>query len=168
MENILTSFRLNSKTKTLAIDFFALLAIYFVPVLSHLTALPIYFIEPMRIMLILALAHTTKRNSYLIALTLPVFSFLVSAHPSLVKSLLMSFELGLNIWLFYFIAKRVSNNFVSMFASIAASKIFFYGVKFTLVGLALWSSSLVTIPILMQLVMTIILSVYIYFALRKN
>jgi len=168
MENVIRTSSLSNNTKSIIMDVTALIVIYLIPVLSHLIALPVYFVEPMRIMLILSLAHTTKRNTYFIALTLPLFSFLVSAHPSFIKSILMAFELGLNVSLFYFIAKKVSNNFITMFASIAISKMFFYGVKFILVGFALWSSNLVSIPILMQIVMTLIFSTYIYFGMRNN
>jgi len=79
--------------KSLALDFIALAIIYFIPTLTHLFSFPLYYIEPMRIMVILAIAHTTKRNAYLLALTLPLFSLLVSGHPILYKSLLMSVEL---------------------------------------------------------------------------
>ncbi len=44
-------------------------------------------------MLILAIAHTSRKNAYLIALTLPLFSLLISAHPSLIKTSLITGEL---------------------------------------------------------------------------
>ncbi len=60
-------------SKSLIIDILGLTFIYFVPAISHLLSFPLYLVEPMRVMLIIAIAHTTKRNAYLIALTLPVF-----------------------------------------------------------------------------------------------
>ncbi|MDY0202455.1 MAG: hypothetical protein RBR40_15895, partial [Tenuifilaceae bacterium] len=57
-------------------DIFALAFIYLIPTISHMLSFPLYLIEPMRIALVLALVHTTKRNAYIIALTLPLFSFL--------------------------------------------------------------------------------------------
>ena len=74
-------------------DILALTFIYFVPTISHMLSFPLYLIEPMRIALILALVHTTKKNAYIIAITLPLFSFLVSAHPVFYKMMLISGEL---------------------------------------------------------------------------
>ena len=63
--------------KSIILDIAAIAFIYFVPTISHILSLPVYYIEPMRLMLILALVHTTKQNAYIIALTLPLFSFLI-------------------------------------------------------------------------------------------
>ncbi len=64
---------------SLILDAAALAFIYLVPTFSHLLSLPVYFIEPMRLMLILAMVHTDKRNAYILALTMPLFSFIISA-----------------------------------------------------------------------------------------
>ena len=93
-------------TKSIVLDIFALAFIYFVPTISHLLNIPLYLIEPMRIMLILAIVHTSKKNAYIIALTLPLFSFLVSAHPNIFKVLLITAELVLNVWLFFELSKK--------------------------------------------------------------
>jgi len=53
MEHVINPSLTGSRTKTILFDILAILFIYFVPVLSHLTALPIYYFEPMRILLIL-------------------------------------------------------------------------------------------------------------------
>ena len=94
MENISVHPLSISKIKTIVFDLMALLCIYLVPAVSHLFSFPVYYLEPMRIMLILAIAHTTRKNAYLIALTLPLFSLLISAHPSLIKTSLITGELA--------------------------------------------------------------------------
>lgn len=149
--------------KSIFFDLSALAFIYFVPALSHLISLPVYLIEPMRLMLILAIAHTSRKNAYLIALTLPLFSFLISAHPFFLKTMLITLELVFNIWLFYFLADRIKNQFTAMLASIFASKLLYYFLKFGLISFALIDSSLISTPIWIQVVTMVIFSGYLFF-----
>lgn len=151
-----------SKIKNIVFDLVALLAIYLVPAVSHLLSFPVYYLEPMRIMLILAVAHTSRKNAYLIALTLPLFSFLISAHPSLIKTSLITGELLLNVWLFFFLSEKLSHKTLSIFLSIIASKIFYYLIKFLLITFALMSGDLISTPLYIQILMIIVLSGYIY------
>ncbi|HEY6626324.1 MAG TPA: hypothetical protein VIZ21_05165 [Ignavibacteriaceae bacterium] len=151
-----------SKIKNIVFDLVALLTIYLVPAVSHLLSFPVYYLEPMRIMLILAIMHTSRRNAYLIALTLPLFLFLISAHPSLIKTSLITGELLLNVWLFFFLSEKLSNKTLSIFLSIIASKIFYYLVKFLLITSALISGDLISTPMNIQILMVIVLSGYIY------
>ena len=89
-------------SKSLLIDILGLAFIYFVPTLSHLLNFPLYLVELMRVMLIIAIAHTTKRNAYLIALTPPLFSFLVSSHPFFLKTMIITVELIIKPAQFFF------------------------------------------------------------------
>jgi len=151
-----------SKIKNIVFDLVALLAIYLVPAVSHLLSFPVYYLEPMKIMLILAVAHTSRKNAYLIALTLPLFSFLISAHPSLIKTSLITGELLLNVWLFFFLSEKLSHKTLSIFLSIIASKIFYYLVKLLLINSVLMSGELISTPIYIQLIMLFVFSGYIY------
>jgi hypothetical protein len=151
-----------SKIRTVVFDLMALLAIYLVPAISHLLSLPVYFIEPMRIMLILALVHTSRKNAYLIALTLPVFSFLISAHPTLIKTSLITAELLINVWLYFFLVKKISNNALSILLSIIVSKIFYYLVKLLLINSVLMTGNLISTPIYIQVIMLFVFSGYVY------
>jgi len=110
-------------------DLFAIGFVYMVPVISHLFAMPIYYIEPMRLMLILAIAHTSKKNAYILAVTLPIFSFAVSAHPVFLKTLLISGELLLNVWLFFFLTEKIKNKFGTVLACVAFRLIHFFMKK---------------------------------------
>ena len=105
MEKVISLADFRTNVKTYLIDFSLLLFIYFLPAISHLFAFPVYYLDPMRIALVVALIHTSKKNSFLIALTLPLFSFLISSHPQLIKSFLLSAELIINLS-FLFLAKR--------------------------------------------------------------
>jgi hypothetical protein len=129
MEAILSNKISKDIVKNSVFDILAISFIYLVPVLSHLTALPIYYLEPMRIMLILAIVHTSKRNSYILATTLPIFSFIVSAHPVFLKTLLITGELLLMTWMFYSLSDKIKNKFGAMVLSIGISKIAYYLLK---------------------------------------
>jgi len=154
--------------KSIIFDILALAFIYFVPALSHLFNIPIYLVEPMRIMLILAMVHTTKTNAYLIALTLPLFSFLISSHPNVFKGLIMTAELLMNVWLFFEISKRVSNKFVAMLSAIVISKLVYYLLKFGLISFAVLESGLISTPIYLQVITSIIFSSYVFLLLRRR
>jgi hypothetical protein len=151
-----------SKIRTIIFDILALLAIYLVPAISHLFSFPVYYLEPMRIMLILAIAHTSRRNAYLIALTLPIFSLLISAHPSLIKTSLITGELLLNVWLFFYLSEKLSNKPLSIFLSLIASKIFYYLIKFLLITSVLINGELISTPMYIQMIMLFVFSGYIY------
>jgi len=157
-----------SKTKSIVFDLIALLAIYIVPAISHLLSLPVYYIEPMRIMLILAIVHTSRKNAYLIALTLPLFSFLISAHPSLVKTSLITGELILNVWFFYLLSEKLSNKTLSIFLSIIASKIFYYLAKLLLINFTLLSGNLISTPLYIQIVLLFVFSGYVYLIIGRK
>ncbi len=149
-------------------DIGALAFIYLVPAISHLLSLPVYLIEPMRLMLILAMVHTSKSNAYLLALTLPLFSLVISGHPVFPKMLLIAFELSLNVFLFYLMAKRIKSVFPAILLSIVISKVLYYALKFLLIQVAVIETGLITTPILIQVVMTFIFSLYLYLFFRKN
>jgi hypothetical protein len=156
--------------KSILFDIIALVFIYFVPALSHLFNVPIYLVEPMRIMLILAMVHTTKTNAYLIALTLPLFSFLISSHPNIFKELIMTGELVLNVWLFFEISKRITNRFAAMLSAIVISKMIYYLLKFTLITFVILQSDLISTPIYLQVITSLIFSGYVFliFKIRKT
>jgi hypothetical protein len=152
-----------STIKSLLLDISALGFIYLVPTISHLISLPLYLIEPMRLMLILALAHTTKRNAYLLALTMPVFSFLISGHPIAPKMILIALELSINVFLFYLLIKKFKNSFASILISIVISKAFYYFIKFYLIHFMIINTEIFATPILIQFITTIIFGLYLFY-----
>ena len=156
------------QVKTYIYDFLAVLFIYLVPTVSHLLSFPLYIFDPMRIVVILALIHTNRKNTYLIALTLPLFSFLIAGHPVGLKSLLITAELTLNIWLFIQLSKFVSNSFLVMFISIVFAKFFYYSIKYVLVSSALLTGTLVDTSLFIQLAVALFISMYCYILFRKK
>jgi hypothetical protein len=149
------------------LDVSALAFIYFLPALSHMLSIKLYLIEPMRLMLILALVHTHRKNAYLLALTLPFFSFLISAHPVFVKSALIAAELVVNVALFYFLVKHI-HRLGAIFASIWISKIFYYGLKYVAIMTVLPGDSLIGTPLQIQLATSAAFSLYLFLMLKKR
>jgi len=133
---------------------------YMVPTLSHLTSLPLYRFEPMRCVLLLSLLLTgNMKNTYVMAVTLPLFSFFVGGHPVFVKALLMAVELSANIFLFDLISRKVKNTAGAMFIAIIASKAFYYLIKYGVLALGIMEGPIVATGILTQLIVTVVLSV---------
>ncbi len=161
MENILSLKNTFYKYRSAVIDLLGLTVVYFTPAIVHLVNYPIYYLEPMRLFVIFAIAHTSKKNAYILALSLPIFSFLVSAHPSLIKTLLISGELALNVFLFYLIFFRSGKLLASIAGSLIISKAAYYLLKFALLSGGLLSGTLIATPIFVQIVMVIVFSVYI-------
>lgn len=154
--------------RSIIFDIIAITFIYFVPAISHLLSLPVYLIEPMRLMLILAMVHTSKQNAYILAVTMPLFSFLISAHPVIPKMLLITFELGLNVFLFHLLLTKFKNTFFPILLSIIGSKIVYYILKFGLIQFAILKSGLISTPILIQSVMALAFSFYLFLVYKKK
>jgi hypothetical protein len=160
-----------SKSETfnsIIINSAALLLVYFTPALSHLLNFPLYLIEPMRLMLILAMVHSNRQNAFLLAISLPLFSFAVSGHPVFYKMLLISAELTLNVWLYFVFLRVFKNSFTAMLSGIVISKVAYYLVKAVLISLAVTGPGLFSTPIWIQVITTLIFSGYAFAILKKK
>lgn len=158
---------------TALLDIFAIAFIYFLPALSHLLSFPLYLLDPMRIVLIIALVHSGKNNAYVLAATLPLFSFMVSGHPILPKMFLIGGELALNVWLFFFLRSRLEkltrgNLFLPAALSILLSKAVYYLAKFSLIGFAVIDSDLISTPLWLQAVTLVTLSLYLSIFMKRE
>lgn len=164
------SLTIPGKTTLISIftDLGALAFIYMVPTISHLISMPVYLIEPMRLMLILAMVHTSRTNAFILALSLPLFSLLISGHPAMPKMILIAAELSLNVFLFYALAKKMKSVFPAIFLSIIISKTIYYLLKLILIQLTVIQTELFSTPILIQAVTTILFSLYLFKFYRKK
>lgn len=153
--------------KSILIDIAGLALIYLIPTLAHLTQMPIYFLEPMRLMLVLALVHTNKRNAYVLAFTLPLFSFVISSHPVFIKMLMITVELALNVYLFYLYKKLMKKVFPAIVFSIISSKLIYYLMKYIVIGFGFLNSGLISTPLLIQLITTTVFSTYVYLMIKR-
>mgnify|MGYP001086780383 CR=1 FL=1 len=141
--------------------------VYFLPTLSHMLGVKLYLYEPMRLMLILAMVHTGRKNALVLALTLPLFSYLISAHPMLIKSALISTELIINVLLFFWLQQRW-HRLPAIFASIWISKLFYYGLKYLAILWVMPNESLIGTPLQIQLLTSAVFSLYVFFLWSNN
>jgi hypothetical protein len=156
-----------SSVKYFIIDILLLIALYLLPAISHALVIPFYLVDPMRIMIFVSILLTNKKNSYLLALTIPLFSFLIDSHPVLIKSVLIASELSFNLFLFYSLYKKTKNIFVITFLSIAVSKVFYYFLKYVAIETGLLNSSLISTSLWIQLVLTTVISLAVWFISEK-
>ena len=170
MEKALSIFDIKSNLKTYLVDFLLLLFIYFIPAISHLFAFPVYYLDPMRIALVVALLSTSKKNTFLIAITLPAFSFFISSHPQILKAFLLSTELIINLTFFFFLKEKIKNVFASFLLSVIISKIIYYLLKLFLINSGLLDDKLFSTPYYFQILSAIVLGVILLagFDLQKN
>lgn len=157
-----------TRIKSIIFDLIALSVITLTPALSHLFSIPFYLLEPMRIMLLISLFHTSKKNAFILSFVLPFFSLIISSHPSFPKAVLISTELMLNVYLFFLLSQKFNNSFIAMFLSIVLSKFYYYAIKFLLVSLGLMTGEIVSTPIYLQVLVAVALSFYAFFVMRKE
>lgn len=168
MENTLTLITNKERIKTLVFDILCIAVMFFVPAVSHLSKIPLYLLEPLRIMIILALLHTRKENAYIMAVALPVFSYLVSGHPFFGKMIVICLEMLLNIGLFYLIARIIKNNFISMTLAIIISKGFYYFCQYVFLREFLTKYNIGEHSFYIQGLVAIGLSLYAYLIIRRK
>jgi hypothetical protein len=167
MKSFISGIAIKEIAKTGILDAVALTFIFLAPAIAHLISFPVYMIEPMRLMMVLSLAHSSQRNSYILALCLPLFSFIVSGHPEFVKMLIITTELVLNVFLFYWLFKKSGNAFLSLLPAILLSKIASYLMYFLFFSLAFVKAEAETDFLLVQVATTIAFSSYIFLFGKK-
>ena len=104
----------------------------------------------------------------MLALTLPLFSFITASHPVFINVVLITCEMTLNAWLFYFISWETSNLFYVTYVSIVLSKSFYYVGKLLLTKLALFNTEMIDTPLVIQFSIALILSSYVYWFMNKK
>lgn len=147
--------------KVITVDFCVVfLLLYIIPSLSHLTAIPFYLMDPMRITVLgsFLFLKENKYNALLLAISLPLVSFLFSGHPVFPKYFLISMELAINILLISFLTKRSDKVFILVLVSIILSKIAYYMAKWLLIIGGVFSTTIVDTNLLIQLLVAIFLS----------
>lgn len=147
---------LNKHRNVLLVDVVLLVALYLVPSLSHLTALPVYMLEPMRIALIIALLFTNRTNAYFIAVTIPLASVLLTGHPEPLKAVLMSMEFAVLVATYSFLAQKLRMpTIAALAAGIVFGKVVYYAIKSAALSVGWLSGSLISTPLKTQLILAI-------------
>lgn len=128
------------------------------PIMSHVLPVPLYYIEPIRLLVIISLLiYNDKRNALVLAVVLPFVSFIVTGHPIILKTIIMVIELVINVVLFDYLIRKV-NVSVSVFLSIIISKFFYYGLKYLVIYYGIMNIGLISTPIYIQLLTAVCLS----------
>ena len=141
----------------MVLDVLALLLVYFLPALTHLTTIPFYIIEPFRLMVLVSLVvMNNKHNALLLAVTLPLFSFLIATHPLFVKALLISIEMVFNVLIYSWLIKKINKPIGVILISIVVSKAGYYLLKYGFISMGLMSMSLVSTSLMVQLAVAIV------------
>ncbi len=136
------------------IDIALLAALYLLPTLSHMMALPLYKLEPMRIALVVALLFTQRGNAYLLAWTSPLASFVLSGHQELFKAALIGVEYSILVAAYGFLAQRWKGSpFAALLVAILAGKVVYYALKYLSLNAGLLEGNLVSTPVLTQAVL---------------
>ena len=149
----------SSAWKTIIVDVCILSFVYFIPTLSHLTAIPFYYFEPMRIALFVSILFLRDRNNaYILAITLPLFSYLVAGHPVVVKNAIMAIELFVNVLILCRLLDRKISCFLSCFLAILVSKLIYYGLKYTAISVGWLNSGLIDTSVFVQISIAFLLS----------
>ena len=122
----------------------------------------------MRVIIIIAVVHTSKENSYILALLLPAVSYLFSNHPSVIKTFILSGDLLLNIFLYFSLIKSKINKFLLMSMCIVVSKLAYYLVKYLLTQFSVLKGDLIATPLYIQILIVTILSGYVYLVAKLS
>lgn len=158
-------------TKSLLTDMLLLGVIYMLPTISHLLAFPLYLLDPMRIVIFASiLLSCNKYNSYLLAVTVPLFSYFIGGHPIFLKSVIIAAELLVNVMLFWFLLKKCRNMFLITFSSIILAKVVYYVLKFTFIQIGWLQMDLVDTSFTLQIMVAVIISfvMFLIFKLFHN
>ena len=147
--------------KIIITDILVLACVYFIPTIAHFMPFPLYLIDPMRILMLISyLLSRNVLNTYFIAITIPLFSFLVGGHPVFYKAMLISFELFSNIFILNLLLTKTNlKTPVILFISIISSKVIYYIFKFTFINLALIEGKLVTTDIFIQIITILVITI---------
>jgi hypothetical protein len=155
-------------SSTLLLDAIAVLFIIFIGDISKFIGYPVYILDPMRMMLILAFAFTPRWNGWILALLLPFVSYFLGAHPSITKTTLMAAELLLNVWLFWFLIDKIKMALLSILISIVFSKVVYYLLKFICIQIGWLSGELISTPLDIQVITTLSFSAFIFIVFLFN
>jgi hypothetical protein len=152
-------------------DILVVAAVYFIPAFVHATNFPLYYFEPMRLLLFAAyLLSRNNTNAFFLALTIPLVSTIFPPHhPPFYKAVIMSLELFVNVACFVWAVNKIKwPPFILFFISTVISKVFYYALKFIFIKQGLIEGKLVTTDILTQLITLSILSLLVAIFYRRK
>lgn len=154
-----TSVRVQSLWRVAAIDVLLLAVACLVPAVSHLLSLPLYYLNPMLLMLLAGmLLVNDRRNAYLLAVLLPVVSMLAVGMPTPLKALCMVAEYSAVVFVYGRLQSwcdRFVGTLGAMLIAMLCGKVVYYLLK----ALLLSPVVLVSTPVWMQLLVVVVAAI---------
>ncbi|MFA5972250.1 MAG: hypothetical protein WC780_07865 [Lentimicrobiaceae bacterium] len=156
--------------RNITVDIVIFVSIFFIPALSHVAPFPLYLLDPMRILLFAGyLLSRQNANTFILAVAMPLFSSLVTGHPPFFKALLISVELVVNIFLLVQLIDRTKLHLaLSLFLSMIASKLVYYGLKSVFIYSGLIEGELITTNLWIQLGTVVFITLTFYLVWTKT
>jgi hypothetical protein len=133
-----------SKYRVWLDDVLILLTIYFLPAISHWVPFSLSMLEPMRILVFVGFVLSYNRtNALFLAVTIPLFSSLVTGHPVFFKAILISTELTIHLSIFLVLYGRYKKRMVWIFVfALLVSKFVYYLLKSVFLNIGLIKGTL--------------------------
>lgn len=153
---------------SLLTDVLCLTLIWSVPHLSGWLGFPLYYVEPVRLVLVLTIVFTNRTNVLFMAVVVPLFSYFLAYHPSIPKSLLLMAELLVNAFLFYYFFSLGWRILWSIFVSILVAKLFYYLLKYLFILMALLEFPLISTPLEFQVITLLVYSGFVTLVLTSR
>ena len=161
-----SSAKVQSLWRIAAIDAVLLVVACGVPALSHLLAWPLYWLNPMLLVLLAGMLLVgDRRNAYLLAVLLPVVSMLAVGMPTPTKALCMVAEYSTVV----FVSGRLqawNGQFAGTFGAMLLAMLGGKAVYYLLKAVLLAPVVLVSTPVWMQLAVVVVAAA-IYATLMK-
>jgi len=156
--------------RNITVDIVIFVSIFFIPALSHVAPFPLYLLDPMRILLFAGyLLSRQNANTFILAVAMPLFSSIVTGHPPFFKALLISVELVVNIFLLVQLIDRTKLHLaLSLFLSMIASKLVYYGLKSVFIYSGLIEGELITTNLWIQLGTVVFITLTFYLVWTKT
>lgn len=151
-------------------DLAVLGAAYGLPSLSHIAPFPLYYLDPMRLLLLTAYLLTTHRgNAVLLAATIPLFSTWVTGHPPFAKALLIGMELVVNITLLHAVLGRWKQPVIlKVLGTIVVSKVVYYTAKALFIWWGWLQDKVIATGLDTQLITAVALSCFFALIYRRK
>ena len=130
--------------------------IYSIPALSHVVGLPIYLLEPMKLVVFTSIISFDRKTALFTAVTIPLFSFLLTGHPLFPKFIIITVELLLLVDTYYYLSRKLKSSLVPFFVSIILSKAAYYIIKFVLISTGMLHLNLVSTSLYIQAIVSVV------------
>ena len=147
-------FKFNKKLlNTIVFDAIILYVLISIPVLSHIINIPLYLIEPMKYMLVVAIIISHKYNVFFIAAIMPFISNQITGHPIFPKNILIGAEQVFIVVVFYYLYEKYTlNKNLSLSVGIVFGKIFYYTIKMSLISIGMIAGPIISTPLQYQII----------------